>query len=316
VPADSTYSQVTALVSNTVVEVTTETVTTGSYFGQYVTEGAGSGVIIDPTGYIVTCAHVIDGTSKIKIKLNDGTNYDAKLIGKDLESDIAVVKIDGKDLPYASFGDSEKLIVGEEVVAIGNPLGELGGTVTNGIISALDREVEIDSQMYNLLQTNAAINPGNSGGGLFDMQGNLIGVVNAKSSGEYIEGLGFAIPSNDALSIVTELIEKGYVGGRVKLGFLLAQVADDYTAHYYNLTNYFSGYGIYIIESESKDFSLGDRMIAIDNITVSNLTDIKKVLKNYSVGDTVTVTVARINKDGMSQKHDIQLILAEKTAED
>lgn len=197
-------------------------------------------------------------------------------------------------------------------MAIGNPLGTLGGSVTNGIVSALDRDIIIDGTTYNLLQTNAEINPGNSGGGLFNMDGNLIGIVNAKSSGENVEGLGFAIPIDDAMKVATELIENGYVTGRVKLGFELVNVQSRETLYQYpEITRYFSGYGIYIRKSESEDFRLGDRLVAVNNINIDSFITLKDLLKTLSVGDTVKVTVSRINSDNKSELMTIDLVLKE-----
>lgn len=308
---------VASICADTVVEVTTETVTTSSFFGQYVTQGAGSGVIIDQSGYIVTCAHVISGASKITVKLTNGTSYEAELVGIDSQTDIAVIKIEGDSFRAATVGTSASLVVGQVVVAIGNPLGELGGTVTDGIISALDREVEIDGEKYRLLQTNAAINPGNSGGGLFDTAGNLIGIVNAKSSGTDIEGLGFAIPSDNAMEIARQLISDGYISGRVKLGFSLFEITEqtDYRI-IMKYGKYISGYGVYIDSSLSPDFQLGDRIIAIDGLTVSSISEIKSMLLDYNVGDVVKITISRMNSNGRSEILDINLTLTEKTADD
>lgn len=309
-------SGVVANISDSVVEITTEAMATSQYFGQYITKGAGSGVIIDPTGYIITCAHVIDGARTITVKMSNGNSYNAELVGSDAQTDIAVIKItpkDGESLPAATFGDSTKLVVGQPVIAIGNPLGELGGTVTNGIISATEREIEIDGQSYRLLQTNAAINPGNSGGGLFDLNGNLIGVVNAKSSGTGIEGLGFAIPSNKAVEISKELIEKGYISGRPKLGFKLFEVnSTQDIMQNWNYGAYITDYGVYIAESESSDFKPGDRIIAIDDVTISSIADIKSLLGDYKVGDTVTITISRIDANrSRPSKLEIPLTLTE-----
>ncbi|HHW25115.1 MAG TPA: trypsin-like serine protease [Clostridiales bacterium] len=310
-------SQITAQIADTVVEIVTEQMTTSAFFGQYITKGAGSGVFIDPTGYVITCAHVIDGATTITVKTSNGESYDAKIIGSDTQTDIAVIKIEpknGETFHAATIGDSDKLVVGQPVIAIGNPLGELGGTVTNGIISATGREIEIDGQKYFLLQTNAAINPGNSGGGLFDISGNLIGIVNAKSSGAGIEGLGFAIPSNTAIKIAKELIEKGYISGRPKLGFVLFEVNDtqDYI-QYWRYSQYITDYGVYIAESESPDFKVGDRIIAIDNVTISSIADIKSLLSDYKVGDTVTITISRVDGSGRRpQKLEIPLTLTEQ----
>jgi len=312
---DSAY--VASIAADAVVEVRTEIVTTGSYFGQYVEEGAGSGVIIDSTGYIITCAHVIEDASKITVKLTNGDTHTAELIGSDPQTDIAVIKINVKNIKHAVIGDSDKLITGQHVVAIGNPLGELGGTVTDGIISATNREIAIGSSKYNLLQTNAAINPGNSGGGLFDDDGNLIGIVNAKSTGDSIEGLGFAIPINDAMNIAENLIENGYISGRVKLGFelLLVDSSSDYRV-FLQYGNIIDGYGIYIITSESDKFVTGDKLIAIDGYTLSDLTTISTLLLEYEPGDVVTVTVSRKNQVGRREMIQLEHTLMEKTAVD
>lgn len=203
--------EIVVLTADSIVEVYTETVVNGGRFGQYIVEGAGSGVIISADGYIVTNNHVIDGTEKITVRLKNGTEYEATLIGRDSKTDIAVLKINEKDLKPVVFGDSDELVVGELAVAIGNPLGMLGGTVTDGIISALSRNIDIDGQMMNLLQMSAAVNPGNSGGGLFNRYGELVGIVNAKASGYDIEGLGFAIPINIVKSVIDDLIKYSYV---------------------------------------------------------------------------------------------------------
>ena len=202
-----TIPEIASKASNSVVEIYTESVVRGIFLRQYVVEGSGSGVIIKSDGHIVTSNHVIDGARKITVRMKDGTEYPATIIGQDSNNDLAVVKVDAKGLSAATYGDSGKLAVGELAVAIGNPLGKLGGSVTEGIISALGRNIEINGQTLNLLQTSAAINPGNSGGGLFNSSGELIGVVNSKSGGTYVEGIGFAIPSNKVKSVVNALME-------------------------------------------------------------------------------------------------------------
>ena len=313
---------------NSVVEITTETVATSSFFGQYVTEGAGSGVIISTDGYIITCDHVVTGASTVTVKLADGTSYQAAIVGEDSQTDIAVLKIEAKTaLTAAVIGDSESLIVGQTAIAIGNPLGSLGGTATSGIISALDREVTIDNQNYNLLQTNAAINPGNSGGGLFNINGELIGIVNAKSSGSSstttIEGLGFAIPINNAKKVAEQLISYGYVQGRVMLGVYVYEVTSSTSSYelrqsqYSDLLNYITDYGVYFINYQSGiegDMMFGDRVVAIDGITVSSKADITNILEDYSVGDKITVTVARLQENGRSTQSkmiEVELTLVE-----
>lgn len=310
---------VASIVSNSVVEVTTETVTTGSVYGQYITQGAGSGVIIsssDKSGsYIITCAHVIDGANKITVKLKDGTVYEAASYICDTESDVGVIKLNVSNLPCATIGDFSKVVVGEEVIAIGNPLGTLGGSVTSGIVSALDRDIIIDGTTYHLLQTNAEINPGNSGGGLFNTEGHLIGIVNAKSSGEDVEGLGFAIPIDDAEAVMTDLLEKGYVSGRVKLGFQLIEVADQEDVNYWwQYSRYFTDYGVYIITSESPDFLEGDLIVAVNTDRITNLADLKALLQKFEVGETVSITVSRITSRNKVEMFTYQLTLKEKTS--
>ncbi len=288
-----TYASVAASVAKSVVEIRTETVSTSSIFSQYITEGAGSGVIITADGYIITNYHVIDNASTVTVSTNDGTKYTAEVIGYDNDSDIAVIKIDAAGLTPAVVGDSTKLVVGEEVIAIGNPLGSLGGTVTNGIISALAREITIDGTQMTLLQTNAAINPGNSGGGLFNMAGELVGIVNAKSSGSGIEGLGFAIPSSTAAQVVEQLINYGYVRGRVSLGISYMDISDSYTAMMYRVNTL----GMYILESEfNEELKIGDRVTAVNGNEVTYGSDLKAILKDCKVGDKITITVVRDGK--------------------
>ena len=204
-----TIPEIAALNSKSVVEIYTESLVTDWFMRQYITEGAGSGVIISLDGYIVTNNHVIEKSTKITVQLNNGEEYDAELIGRDVKTDLAVLKINAKGLKPAKWGDSSELIVGELAVAIGNPLGKLGGTVTEGIISALSREINIDRHVMTLMQTTAAVNPGNSGGGLFNDKGELIGIVNAKFIGSDIEGIGFAIPADLAKEVVERLIKGG-----------------------------------------------------------------------------------------------------------
>ena len=295
------YFSAAELVHASVVEITTEHLV-NSYF-QYVTQGAGSGIIISADGYIITNNHVIADTdngntlaNSITVRMTDGAEYEATVVGTDADSDIAILKIEAENLPAAVIGDSDKLAVGEEVLAVGNPLGELGGTVTNGIISALDREINVDGTKMNLLQTNAAINPGNSGGGLFNMAGELIGVVNAKSSGTGIEGLGFAIPVNDAIHIAEQLMTQGYVSGKPYLGLSLYDITTPTQALYYNLRHL----GVYVIaveEGTNDDiFKQGDRIIAVDGLEISTSDDVAAIIKTFAVGDTIKVTIYRNGK--------------------
>ena len=296
---DKSTSQIADEVADTVVEITTEVMSTNSFYGQYISQGAGSGVIISSDGYIVTNNHVIDGASSITVTLRDKTSYDAQLVGKDSVVDVALLKIDATGLKAANFGDSDNLKVGDKAVAIGNPLGQLGGTVTDGIISALDRDVVIDGETMNLLQTDTAINPGNSGGGLFDGQGALVGVVVAKSSGEEIEGLGFAIPINDVIDILDDLKEYGYVRGRVSMGVELIDLTNSmYSMYYYG--NDEAGCYIYSVEYDSAAYKAGlqkgDRIVSIDGKKITSTADVEAALDDKSVGDVIKAEVQRGSK--------------------
>ncbi len=297
--SDKPTSQITEEVADTVVEITTEVMSTNSFYGQYISQGAGSGVIISSDGYIVTNNHVIDGATSITVTLRDKTTYDAELVGTDSIVDVALLKIDAKDLKAATFGDSDSLKVGDKAVAIGNPLGQLGGTVTDGIISALDRDVVIDGETMNLLQTDTAINPGNSGGGLFDGQGALVGVVVAKSSGEEIEGLGFAIPINDVIDILDDLKEHGYVRGRVAMGVQLIDLTNEMYAMYY-YGNDEAGCYVYSVEFDSAAYKAGiqqgDRIVSVDGKKISTSSEVEDALEGKKVGDKVKLELERGSK--------------------
>ncbi len=278
-----------------VVEITTEVRVSGQHMQQYVSEGAGSGVILTSDGMIITNNHVIEDAETITVRLPDEQTYTATLVGTDVKTDLAVIKIEASGLTAATIGDSSELAVGDLAVAIGNPLGELGGTVTDGIISALDREITIDGETMNLLQTNAAINPGNSGGGLFDSFGNLIGIVCAKSSGTDVEGLGFAIPINDAVPVLEELINNGYVQGRIDLGMTLVDIDTEESAMMYRV----SKLGVYVLKvisgsnAETAGFASGDCILSVDGTEVSNSSELNAVLDQHNVGDTVQVLIYR-----------------------
>lgn len=295
----STTADVVNAVADTVVEISTETVQTNQFFPQYISEGAGSGVIIDANGYILTNNHVISGASKIQVRTKNGNVYDAKLIGTDVESDLAVIKIEETGLKTAVFGDSDKIVIGETAIAIGNPLGQLGGTVTQGIISALDREITVEKQTMTLLQIDAAINPGNSGGALFNTSGELIGIVNAKTSASGIEGLGFAIPSNTAKKVSIDLIQNGYVSGKVKLGVTMIEIKDKISAAQYNV----SEFGVYIAQVNANSdayyggLKSGDRVISINGKEINTSAEVKEIVSNSKVDDVLSFVVKRGNKE-------------------
>ncbi len=291
----STIADIAKKVAPSVVEITTEVAQSGGFMSQYIREGAGSGIIISQDGYIVTNNHVIEDAKKITVILNNGESCNATLVGTDVITDIAVIKIEAQGLVPAVYGSSDNLSVGDFALAVGNPLGELGGTVTNGIISALEREVVIDSVTMTLLQTNAAINPGNSGGGLFNSSGELIGVVNAKASGEDIEGLGFAIPIDIAKPVIEDIITYGYVTGRVQAGIRIIDVLDYSTAFQYRVSKL--GPYIYSVnagsDAERAGLKSGDLVTQINGKLVYESADIVAIFTDCEVGETVTVTVER-----------------------
>jgi len=282
--------QIAATASAAVVEIYTESVSNSGRMRQFVTEGAGSGVIISADGYIVTNNHVIEGSSRITVRLSNGKDHEAILIGRDSKTDLAVIKIDATGLQAATLGNSDRLVVGELAVAIGNPLGKLGGTVSEGIISALSRNIEIDGFMMDLLQTTAAVNPGNSGGGLFNSYGELIGIVNAKSSGTDIEGIGFAIPVNLARSITEALVTHGFVPGRIDFGATLINIPDSMTAMMYRV----SATGVYVSQADPDSaLRAGDRIISINGTEIKSAADVTGLLELHGVGDVLSVTVVR-----------------------
>lgn len=289
--------------------------TTVNIYGQTTTSAAtGSGFVLTQDGYIVTNYHVIEDATKdssvtIEVSFSDGSKYTAKLVGGEQDNDIAVLKIDATGLQPVTLGDSSQLVVGESVYAIGNPLGELTYTLTDGIVSALDRLITTSSQdangntvstTLNVLQTNCAINPGNSGGPLFDSYGNVVGVVSAKmtesSSGVSAEGLGFAIPINDVKDIINDLIEHGYVTGKPYMGVQVQSVPD-------YVQNYGVSAGAYVVSvaegscSEKAGLQQGDIIIAIDDTAIDTSSALTAALSsNYKAGDTATLTIIRNNE--------------------
>ncbi|HAL74164.1 MAG TPA: hypothetical protein DCM45_03605 [Clostridiales bacterium] len=288
------------------------TVTATDFFGQTgQAQAAGSGFILTPDGYIVTNNHVIAEAETITVVMDNGDVYDAELKGADPRNDLAVIKIEATSLPTVYLGNSSDLQVGELAVAIGNPLGELSGTVTAGIISALDRAITLDNQTINLLQTDAAINPGNSGGPLFNSFGEVIGINTAKTSETGVEGLGFAIPIDHAKPIIEDLINYGYVKGRTLIGIstrdINSQMAEAYNLHV----------GVYIVEivpdspADKAGLQAKDIIIAAngqETLTIASLIAVKDTLKP---GDEMVMTIMRGNK-----QMQITVVLKEDIPED
>ena len=308
--SDLTIQEIIDLTANSVVEIRTEKVSTDSWLGPYVTGGAGSGVIVSGDGYILTNNHVIEGASKLTVTLKNQKQYEATLIATDSQTDVAVIKIDATGLSAAVYGDSDALKVGDLAIAIGNPLGQLGGTATAGIISALDRQLTIEGKPMTVLQTDASINPGNSGGGLFNQKGELIGIVVAKSSGSDVEGLGFAIPINQAKVVAEQLVDYGYVKGRPVMGVTIIDLTNMQSAMSYGVRTL----GVYIksvdgANAQKSGLQSGDMLYYIGETQIKSMADVTTALNGYSVGDKVKITVVRNN-----EMVDVNLTLSEKTS--
>jgi serine protease Do len=281
-----------------------------SVFGTQKGTSSGSGIIFKDDGYIVTNYHVIENASDITVILNTGEEIEAKLIGGDSKTDLAVLKIDTDiALTAATFGDSDEMQPGDSVVAIGNPLGmELFGTVTAGIISGVNRTVEVDDKEMTLLQTDAAINSGNSGGALINCYGEVIGINSAKISSDVSEGLGFAIPSNEATPIISDLMTVGYVQGRPLIGLGLREITRE-IAYYNNLS---SNSGLYVMSvsegsgAEAAGIQRGDIVLAIDGKSVTSLKELNAVRDTHKAGESV---VLQIDRSG--EMMDVQVTLGE-----
>jgi len=260
----------------------------------------GTGFIISADGYVITNHHVIDGASQVTVQTHKGTVLEATVVGTEATNDIALLKVNGENLPYVTIGSSDKAAVGDQVAAIGNPLGELTATLTVGYISAKDRIVDTDGTVINMLQTDAAINSGNSGGPLFNMNGEVVGITTAKysgnsNSGVLIEGLGFAIPMDDVTDIISDLKEYGYVRG-VQLGVYVRDV--DTNAQSYGLPA-----GAYVAEvtkgtcAERAGIHTGDIIVNIGGYDIDSVTTLTRILRRFEAGETTSVTVYRAGRN-------------------
>lgn len=294
-----TAPEIYATYVGSTVGITTEIVTTNGW-GQPVSQAAaGSGFVITEDGYILTNYHVIEDADSIQVSFVDGTTYDATLVGGESENDIAVLKIDATGLTPVIIGDSDNVKVGEQVVAIGNPLGELTFSMTSGIVSAKDRSITMENgEVMNMIQTDTAINSGNSGGPLFDMYGQVIGITSAKLSGSSsssatIEGLGFAIPINDIKDMVTDIMENGYVTGKPYMGITVSTVPESISERY----GMSQGALVESVDESScaakAGLEKGDIITAMDGQTVISSAELVEAKKNYKAGDTVTLEVER-----------------------
>ena len=297
-----TGPEIYALGCKQVVAITTEVTT--SYWGFITsTPVSGSGFIISENGYILTNHHVIadavEGGYDISVYMNDGSMYIAEIVGYEEDNDIAVLKIDAEDLEAVTVGDSDAMLVGETARVIGNPLGELQYSMTSGEVSALDREISTTDSYtgvvttINMFQIDAAVNGGNSGGPVYNSRGEVIGVVTAKYSDTGVEGLGFAIPINDAISIAEELITKGYVSGKAYMGISVQTVSAS-VAQYYNMA---PGAYISAIErgccAERAGLEVGDIIVQLDDVRITSSNDLISAKKAYRAGDTAILTIYR-----------------------
>lgn len=303
----SSLADVVSQTADSVVEITQYQTNTSIYSNyNYTSEGTGSGVIISSDGYILTNNHVIDGATKISVRLRNGDEYEASLVGKDSKTDIAIIKIETEDLTVAKIGNSTNALVGDFVLAIGNPLGKLGGTVTYGYISALEREISVEGSVMNLMQFDAAVNPGNSGGGLFNTNGELIGIVSAKSTGYDVEGLGFAIPINDVSQVINDILTHGYATNRPFLGVSLKDSTYSTNNGYYSgLFGMMGGqiqYGATVVSivedsaAEKAGIEVGDIIVSIDGNVVSTASEAVSEIANYNVDDKIEIGLIRNNR--------------------
>ncbi len=280
------------------------------FWGTQKQQGSGSGVIINEDGYIVTNNHVIENATNVKVNLISGESYDAKLIGTDSRTDLAVIKIEPKDeLPYVTFGDSSTLRVGDSVIAIGNPLGEeFAGSASKGIISATNRTLTISGKTLTVLQTDAAINPGNSGGALVNDRGEVIGINTAKISDSSVEGLGFSIPSNEFKPVISELMDNGYVTGRPLIGISGREITEQLSETY--------GYpiGVYVVEvspfsgAEDAGIKNKDVILEVNGEAVKTVQEINDIRDKFKAGDKIKVKIYRKSTD---KTFEVELTLGE-----
>ncbi|MBO7209236.1 MAG: trypsin-like peptidase domain-containing protein [Clostridia bacterium] len=280
-----------------------------SFFGQSETSSSGSGFIVKEDGYIVTNQHVIEGAKRIKVLLSNGDEYDAEVIGEDAKTDLAVIKISADNLPVMEIGKSSELEVGDVAVAIGNPLGlEFSGSVTTGCISALNRTMSVEGRQYNLIQTDAAINPGNSGGPLVNGAGQVVGINSVKITLDGYEGMGFAIPIDEAMPIINELLTgQGYIKGRPQIGISTRDITEE-MSRFYELP-----VGVYVIEvipfsgAEKAGIKPGDVIVSADGKEVTGKTDLDDAKNKHKSGEEMKLEIVREGK-----KIEISVVLGEE----
>ena len=295
-----TDAEVYAANVNSVVSINVTGTSGTNFFGQPVqTASAGSGFILTNDGYIVTNYHVVESADTVKVTLYNGDEYEAKYVGGDEEYDIAVIKIEGSDLPAVTLGDSTALNVGDHVLAIGNPLGELTFSMSGGMVSSVNRAINVGGTPFNMIQTDASINSGNSGGPLFNQYGEVVGIVSAKYSssagGASVEGLGFAIPMNDVVAMIQDIMTNGYITNKPYMGITPGSMNEQMAAQYrYDVS---TGVFIYSVEEGSAadraGLKMGDVILKVDDNVIKTVEDLTSVKKQYAAGDTSTLTIYR-----------------------
>ena len=284
---------------NSVVSINTTGTSGTNFFGQPVqTASAGSGFVLTKDGYIVTNYHVVKDADTVKVTMYNGDEYEAKYVGGDEDYDIAVIKVEATELQPVTLGDSEKLNVGDHVLAVGNPLGELTFSMSGGMVSSVNRAINVSGTPFNMIQTDASINPGNSGGPMFNQYGEVVGIVSAKYSStgnEAVEGLGFAIPINDVIAMIQDIMTNGYITNKPYLGITGGTMTEQMAAQYrFDIA---SGVFVYSVEegkaAEKAGLQMGDVITKVDDHDIKTMEDLTAVKKQYSAGDTVTLTVYR-----------------------
>ena len=285
---------------NSVVSINVTGTSGYNFFGQPVqTASAGSGFVLTEDGYIVTNYHVVGDANTVKVTMYNGDEYDAQYVGGDEDYDIAVIKVDATGLQAVTLGDSDTLNVGDRVLAIGNPLGELTFSMSGGMVSSVNRAINVDGTPFNMIQTDTSINPGNSGGPLLNSYGEVVGIVSAKysstSSQETVEGLGFAIPINDVISMVKDIMTNGYVTNKPYLGITPGTMNAQLAAQFrYDIDR---GVFVYSVEegsaADQAGLQMGDVITKIDDTEVNSVEELNAAKKQYSAGDTAVLTVYR-----------------------
>ena len=294
-----TDAEVYAAGVNSVVSINVTGTNGTNFFGQPVkTASAGSGFVLTKDGFIVTNYHVVKNADTVKVTMYNGDEYDAKYVGGDEDYDIAVIKVEAADLQAVTLGDSDKLNVGDHVLAVGNPLGELTFSMSGGMVSSVNRAINVSGTPFNMIQTDASINPGNSGGPMFNEYGEVVGIVSAKYSStgnEAVEGLGFAIPINDVFAMIQDIMTNGYITNKPYLGITGGSMTEQMAAQYrYDIKE---GVFVYSVEegkaAQKAGLQMGDVITKVDDHTIRTMEDLTAVKKQYAAGDTSTLTVYR-----------------------